>query len=74
MATLVRHAIEYQICYACETAFRLFRHPGTPQWSVSVIDAAFGSEDITYFDEDYLEAHAYWRKVKSCPCLKPVPV
>ena len=73
MATLLRYALEYQICYACDTAFRLFRHPSEPQWSVSVIDATYGSEDITYF-KDYSEAHDFWRKEKSCPCIKPVPV
>ena len=69
MATLVRHALEYQICYSCETAFRLFRHPGLPQWSVSVIDSDYGSEDITYF-EGYPEAHDYWREIKNCACVK----
>ena len=77
MMTRARHAVEYQICYACDTAFRLYRQlylsKGDKRWAVSVLCSTYGSEDITYFD-DYSEAHDYWRRQKSCPCLKAVPV
>ena len=71
MATLTRLVLEYQLCFDCNTAFRLFRHPDAKQWSVSVYCNTFGSEDIEYFDfGDYEKAHARWKEVKKCPCIK----